>query len=444
MGLTKQLQKENATEAQVVNSATQPVAVGGYNSQNIPQLATQQPAPMSVQEVQHVRIVAQQANNETNYLQSQPGANPSHLQKPVVPADGVNPEISALVVERMWRIVCVRNLYNFYSNSSLQTLVNRACKHDWRLIQSRFGIPTIEEAVDMAVMGLYDIIFFIDDSGSMSITESSEDNMSRMQTARAIVAKIAFIATMMDADGVVARAFNDTNEGNGLSTVQLVDEYFGRLAPNGGTPSGSEMRNKIINPIVRPLVLGNELQRPILVITVTDGEPSTTPINEKTELERVLTETKQMFRASKYGEFGISFSFVQIGTNKEATEFLGYLDEHPVVGNFVDCTSSYAIEKLECEEKYRKTGQAGKQFTQAEYIIKLMIGSIDPVYDAKDESGGRTAPSQSGGFMSQVGNVFGWGQQHPPPPPTYGQQQGNIPVAQAYPVSNNQYGGYHP
>jgi hypothetical protein len=373
--------------------------------------------------------------------------NPGHLQKPTVPTDGVNPEISVLVTERMWRIVCVRNLYNFYTNASLQTLVNRACKHDWRLIQTRFGIPTIEEAVDMAVMGLYDIVFFIDDSGSMSLTEASEDGMKRWETARQIVAKIAFIATMMDPDGVLVRAFNDPKQGNGLSTVQLVDEWFNGVSPNGGTPSGSALRDNIITPIVKPMVLANELQRPILIITVTDGEPNSSPINEKLELENVLTETKQLFRNSKYGEFGISFSFVQVGVNEQATEFLGYLDEHPVVGNFVDCTSSYAIEKKECEEKYRKQGLVGKQFTQAEYVIKLMIGSIDPVYDAKDESGGRRAPTASGGFMGAVSSVFGWGQQPPPPAyaqPAYGQPQGSVPMAQAYPISNNQYGGYHP
>jgi hypothetical protein len=251
----------------------------------------------------------------------------------------------------------------------------------------------------------------------------------------------------MDPDGVLVRAFNDPKQGNGLSTVQLVDEWFNGVSPNGGTPSGSALRDNIITPIVKPMVLANELQRPILIITVTDGEPNSSPINEKLELENVLTETKQLFRNSKYGEFGISFSFVQVGVNEQATEFLGYLDEHPVVGNFVDCTSSYAIEKKECEEKYRKQGLVGKQFTQAEYVIKLMIGSIDPVYDAKDESGGRRAPTASGGFMGAVSSVFGWGQQPPPPAyaqPAYGQPQGSVPMAQAYPISNNQYGGYHP
>lgn len=450
MGLTKQLQKENANEAQVLSTAVQPVADGGYNAQNVPALAQaqQQLPPMSVQEVQHVREVAQQSNMQTNYIQSQPGVNPNHLPKPSMPAGGgFNPEISALVLERMWRIVCVRNLFNFYTPSSLQTLVDRACKHDWRLIQSRLGHATIEETVDVAVMGLCDIIFFIDDSGSMSLTEPSEDGMRRMDIARQLVAKIAFCATLMDPDGVVVRAFNDSREGNGLSTVKLVDDFFNDLHPSGGTPLGSSMRARIIEPIVKPLLSRNELQRPILVITVTDGEPtvdSSLRINEKLEIEKVMKETKALFRSSKYGEFGIFFSYVQVGTDAKATEFLGYLDEHPEIGNFVDCTSSYVIEKEECEKKRRAVSHVPfKPFSPAEYVNKLMIGAVDPVYDAMDENGGRpTSQSASGGFMQSVSSVFGWGQQ--PSQPQYG-QQGTIPVAQAYPVPNNQqYGGYHP
>lgn len=413
MGLTTNLKKENESEARVVNSATVHVAVGGYNTQNIPQLVGHRPAPMNEQEIQHVRYVTEQASIETNNLQLQREVNRNNLHKPYVPTDGVDSEISALVTEKMWRIVCLRNLYNFYTNSTLQSLVNRACKHDWRLIKTRFGIPTIEQAVDMAVMGLYDIIFFIDDSGSMALTEPSEDNMRRWDTARQIVAKIAFIATLLDSDGVLVRGFNDPKEGNGLCTIQLVDDWFNGVNPNSGTPSGSSLRDNIINPIVKPMVLSNKLQRPILIITVTDGEPNSVPFNEKNVLETVLKEAKELFRNSIYGEFGISFSFVQVGVNETATEFLSYLDKHPVVGKFVDCTSSYAIEKGECEEKYRKTGQAGKQFTQAEYIIKLMIGSIDPVYDAKDECGSLTIPQQ------------------------YVQEQ--IPMAQIYHVQNNGY-----
>jgi len=413
MGLTTNLKKENESEARVVNSAKVHVAVGGYNTENIPQLAGQKPAPMTDQEIQNVRYVAEQANIETTNLQLNTVVNLNNLHKPCVPADGIDPEISALVTERMWRIVCLRNLYNFYTNSTLQTLVNRACKHDWRLIKTRFGIPTIEQAVDMAVMGLYDIIFFMDDSGSMGITEPSEDNMRRWDTARQIVAKIAFIATLMDHDGVLVRGFNDPKEGNGLCTVQLVDDWFNSVNPNSGTPSGSALRDNIINPIVKPMVLSNKLQRPILIITVTDGEPNSVPFNEKNVLKTVLKDTKTLFRNSIYGEFGIAFSFVQVGVNEKATEFLSYLDEHPIVGNFVDCTSSYAIEKGECEAKYRKTGQAGKQFTQAEYFIKLMIGSIDPVYDVKDECGSLTAPQQ------------------------YVQEQ--IPMAQIYNSQNNGY-----
>jgi hypothetical protein len=218
----------------------------------------------------------------------------------------------------------------------------------------------------------------------------------------------------MDPDGIVVRFLNNSKEGNGLSKQEDVDKMFNGVNPSGCTPLGTKLRDRILNGIVRPLLNNNELQRPVLVMIVTDGQPDTSPINEKNELLNVLTEAKTMFKNSKYGEFGICFSFSQIGTDKAATEFLGMLDTHPVVGNFVDCTSSYLIEKQEC----------GPDFTESAYLIKLMIGAIDPAYDQSDEQGHQMASSQ----IPQQ-NVFGFSNQQ------------NVPVVQAQPFNGQSYNG---
>lgn len=399
MGLTKQLKQDNTIEAHILSTATLPVTDGGYNVQNIPALANQAVQPITPIEIDNIRNATNMSAHETQHLYV-----PDHLQKPTVPVGGgFNQEISALIVEQMWRIVCERNLYNFYTTQSLQTLVNNACKHDWKIIQSRLGISTIEETVNNAAMGLYDIVFFIDDSGSMATKESTDDGMDRMQTARQIVSRIAFLATLMDADGVIARAFNDPSEGNGLSSVAQVDAYFNALMPSGGTPAGSRMRERIINTIVKPLLDRNELQRPILVFIVTDGEPSVSTqlgINEKFELEKVLNETKEMFKRSKYGEFGIAFSFVQVGTDKTATDYLSYLDEHPIFGSYVDCTASYYIENTKCTRK------TGIPLSVGEYMTKLMIGAFDSRYDLKNENVTGFVPPPSYDDAIRTGKSF--------------------------------------
>ena len=68
---------------------------------------------------------------------------------------------------------------------------------------------------------------------------------------------------------------------------------------------------------------------------------------------------------------------MQVGKDQEAQRFLGKLDNDPVVGGMVDATSYY---ELEAEEYARK----GITLTPDLWMVKLMVGSIDPSYDEQD------------------------------------------------------------
>jgi len=59
-----------------------------------------------------------------------------------------------------------------------------------------------------------------------------------------------------------------------------------------------------------------------------------------------------------------------------------------MVGHLVDVTSNYEEEKQ----------QIGESFTAAHWIIKLLVGAIDPSYDKSDEEGhGVSSSSRIGG-----------------------------------------------
>ena len=66
-----------------------------------------------------------------------------------------------------------------------------------------------------------------------------------------------------------------------------------------------------------------------------------------------------------------------MGKDQEAQAFLGRLDNDRVVGGMIDATSYY---ELEAEEYARK----GIQLTPDLWMVKLMVGSIDPSYDEQD------------------------------------------------------------
>jgi hypothetical protein len=365
MGLGKKLGHLNTTANTQVAGAHMPIADGGFNSQNIPNL---QATPITQNDVSQMHQLAQEARSDYVQLQN----NQFNLQKPIVPVGPEYPnlDVSMLVVEKMWRIVCLKKLHGFYTQQSLQNLVNRACRHDYKTLMMQWGLPTLDMAVDLAVLGLYDIIIFGDDSGSMATEEPKEDNLSRWEILKQVVKTIGFWSSLMDADGVVVRFINSAVEGNGISNSAEIDGIFRTVRPSGGTPLGEQLDQKIMKKIVVPVIQSQEIQRPVLILNITDGVPS-----NSNAVKQTILNCRNFCASTKYGENAVAFSFAQIGSDRTATEYLGQLDTDPQVGHLIDCTSEFSIEKQEC----------GAGFTEAVWIVKLMIGAVDPAYDSADE-----------------------------------------------------------
>lgn len=395
MGLGKKLGQMNATANTQVAGANVPIADGGFNAQNIPNL---QPSPITQQDVTQMHQLAQEARTDYVHIQQ----NQYNLQKPTVPVGSEYPnnDVSALVVEKMWRIVCLKKLHGFYTQQSLQNLVNRACRHDYKTLMSQWGLPTLDMAIDLAVLGLYDIVIFGDDSGSMGTEEPKEDNLSRWEILKQVVKTIGFWSSLMDADGVVVRFINSAVEGNGISNSAEIDNIFRTVRPSGGTPLGEQLDQKIIRKIVVPVIQSQEIQRPVLVLNITDGVPS----NSNTVKQTILN-CRNFCASTKYGENAVAFSFAQIGSDRTATEYLGQLDTDPQVGHLIDCTSEFSIEKEEC----------GAGFTEAVWVVKLMIGAVDPAYDSADEQPRANVP------QTTTGVPMGYPVNYGAPPPPYTQ-----------------------
>jgi len=137
-----------------------------------------------------------------------------------------------------------------------------------------------------------------------------------------------------------------------------------------------------------------------------------------------------------YGPGGIAFQIAQVGNDLKAREFLSKLDEDPVVGRLVDCTSNYENESDEMRKQ-------GVDLSPELWLVKLLLGAIDPSYDRKDEKGG-AAPPPHGGYGAPPPGQYG----APPPQGGYGggQQYGGPPQQGGYPPQQQQqgYGRAHP
>ncbi len=139
----------------------------------------------------------------------------------------------------------------------------------------------------------------------------------------------------------------------------------------GMTPLGSSLDSKVIRPFLGGGISNRNLQKPILVITITDGEPTGEPQNT---VANVIKNAKHMCASSIYGPNAIAFEFAQVGKDTKAQAFLGRLDTDPEIGKMIDATSYY---ELEAEEYMRR----GVNLTPELWLVKLMVGAVDPTYD---------------------------------------------------------------
>ncbi|KAM0722399.1 hypothetical protein Q7P37_001840 [Cladosporium fusiforme] len=341
-----------------------------------------------------------------------------------------------------------KRLQSFYppGDPRIQQTAQRAAQQVDRLCQA-WKVPR-EIAVDIVRLALYDVIIYIDDSGSMAFEENGE----RIKDLEVIMQRVAFAATLFDEDGIEIRFMNDddipANMLENVRTEQQIHQILSGKRYKGLTPFGTKLRQKVIDPIVLPKL--RQPRKPVLVIGITDGQPAG-------ENNGALEDTIRyaVNQTSNLGPGAVAFQFAQVGNDQKATEFLGKLDNDPQIGSMVDCTSNYENESAEMAR-----AQPPVELTPDLWVLKLILGAIDPSYDTQDEKGGQQGgaggyggppggppggqyggPQQQQGGYGQQPPQQGYGQgppgqQYPPPPgPPSGQQGYGQP-----PQQGGQYG----
>ncbi|KAI4630353.1 hypothetical protein J4E80_001288 [Alternaria sp. BMP 0032] len=308
-----------------------------------------------------------------------------------------------------------KGLQNFPICQNLDQIAQQAPSKINQVI-SRWKIQK-EIANDIVKLALYDIVLYIDDSGSMQFEEEG----SRITDLRLILDRVSFAATLFDNDGISVRCMNTDLSGarsqqgrplqDGVATEAQVAEIMRGVNFKGLTPMGTSMEKKVINEIVIPKARSGQMQKPVLVIAITDGQPAG---EASSKIFEVIKETYRQLQSTPYGRGAVAFEFAQVGNDTTARQFLSRLDEDPEVGPMVDCTSNFENEQ---EEMMRANPPV--DLTPDLWIIKLLLGAIDRSYDSKDEKS-NPAPGGYGAPPGQYGAPPpGYGQQ---PPQGYGQQ----------------------
>ncbi|ANB11995.1 hypothetical protein AWJ20_223 [Sugiyamaella lignohabitans] len=257
----------------------------------------------------------------------------------------------------------------FYPPQRLQQVAASVSGQVQQLAQT-WDIP-MEIARDLVRLALYDIVLYVDDSGSMAFEEKGE----RIDDLKLILHRVSFAASLFDTNGIEVRFMNNNYQGNGIRSEQQVGQMMQNVKFQGLTPLGTNLRKKVLDPLVVGPASAGQLQKPVLIITITDGEPAG---ESSSTLKHAIKNAKHQLQSTRYGPGALALQFGQVGNDLKARAFLASLDNDREVGPMIDCTSNFEVEQDEM-------ARIGVDLSPSLWLVKILVGSIDRSYDKKDE-----------------------------------------------------------
>lgn len=149
-------------------------------------------------------------------------------------------------------------------------------------------------------MALFDFILYIDDSGSMAFEEGGE----RIDDLKLILSRVAFATSLFDHDGIQVRFMNSNVQGDNISTEAQAMQLVSQVKFSGLTPLGTSLQRKVLEPLVLGPARQGRLQKPVVVIAITDGTPAG---ENKDEVFNVISRTDRELSQTRYGRDAISY-----------------------------------------------------------------------------------------------------------------------------------------
>eukprot|EP01065_Artemidia_motanka_P037214 TRINITY_DN4553_c0_g2_i1.p1 TRINITY_DN4553_c0_g2~~TRINITY_DN4553_c0_g2_i1.p1 ORF type:complete len:375 (+),score=155.92 TRINITY_DN4553_c0_g2_i1:85-1209(+) len=228
---------------------------------------------------------------------------------------------------------------------------------------------TLAQGEDLRVLALYDIVFLIDDSGSMNRVEVTAGvKQSRWQELRDTVAALVEFATYFDDDGTDIYFLNrDGVEGvTDSDDPRLAAAFAAR--PTGTTPLASRLQE---------VVAEHAGEKPLLVVLATDGEPDAGVSNFVHTCRDLL---------SGRGGRDVRLAVMACTQDERSVQWLNQLDDDPLVGHKIDVCDDYESEREEV------LAAGVPRFLISDYYVKALLGPILAKYDNLDGSQLARAP----------------------------------------------------
>ncbi|CAF3598678.1 unnamed protein product [Rotaria socialis] len=213
------------------------------------------------------------------------------------------------------------------------------------------------------ILQQFEIVVLCDDSGSMN-TPVSGTNGTRWDELRAIVQIVIDIGTVFDSNGVDVHFLNRPAMLNVTDPAQVVESFS--QSPKGLTPLTPALRRIFQSGASKP----NSNKR-LLVFIATDGAPTDNLGNvDIRSLENLMRNERQA--NSMY------VTFLACTDDDSSVEYLSQWDRSMVN---VDVVDDYKTER----EEVRRTQGPNYPFSFGDYVVKALIGAVDPQMDSIDE-----------------------------------------------------------
>jgi len=181
-----------------------------------------------------------------------------------------------------------------------------------------------------------DYTLILDKSGSMSARDQA-GGKSRWKSAQESTIALANKCEELDPDGITVYTFSSKFKRYDNVTAAKVEQIFKENEPVGGTNLTAVLQDAINNYLQRRNRGETKTGETILVIT--DGEPD----DRKSVFEVIIQTTKQLRTAEE-----LAISFIQVGNDPQATQFLKALDDQLVgVGAKFDIVDTVTISDME-------------------------------------------------------------------------------------------------
>jgi len=146
---------------------------------------------------------------------------------------------------------------------------------------------------------------------------------NRIEVLKDTLRRIAEFATILTPEGISIRLLNyeqdETGDYDNLRTVEQIERLIDRIRFENGTPLGTVLDRKIVQPLILKKAENGTLKKPLIVVTITDGEPN----HERGHsFQDAILKCRRSTALQSYGDAAVVFIVSRVGNSPAAQDFI--------------------------------------------------------------------------------------------------------------------------